>query len=264
MLNSLAAVEAPAPFAASGQYVKKREAAVQEGGGENGEDDEDEDGMSDETLELPGNKTKNNKKCYKKKDSKHTNNKNKKKKSKNIRSDKCEVKNATSNEALVRKPEVKNARSDEALFQSKPEVKNARPDEALVQSKPEVKTARSLKRARSDEAPVENVIRTRSNEALQDTDPDENTQTADDETEAPAAKSKRPNVYGKYKAGLYACKRFVFIKRIQERFPKMSFWQANRYWLKCPERMELLADMPLPELKRRRFAPKGCTVHPYR
>ncbi|CAE7229241.1 unnamed protein product, partial [Symbiodinium sp. CCMP2456] len=222
VLNSLAAEEAPAPFATSRQYVTKRKAAIQEGHRENGEDNEDEDGMSDETLELPGakrNTSNNSKKRNKKKDSskkKKKNNK-KKKKSKNSMSDDSEMKNSRSDEALV-------PRSDEALLQRKPEVKNARPDEALVQSKPEVKTARSLKKARSDEAPVQSkpkVKRSRS-KALVQTDPDEEPQTSD-ETEAPK-KKKKPNVFGKYKA-------------------------ANRYWLKCPERIELLADMPLPELK---------------
>ncbi|CAE7797733.1 unnamed protein product [Symbiodinium sp. CCMP2592] len=266
VLNSLVAVEAPAPFAACEQYASKRKARAEEGGEDDmvprAQDGED-DGMSDETLSLPGKapkKSKNNKKKKKVKSKKVRS-------SKKMRSDSQLVdvlvehlptgKDSSSDEGfddknhntkrtmrLQSNPKVKTATSDEAPVQSKP-VKRARSNEAPVESKP-------MKRARSDEVPVQSHKKARSSEA-----PIQN------ETQAPKIK-KKPNVFGKYKAGLYACKRYVFIKRFQEMFPKASFQTGNRYWLKCPERMELLADMPLTELKRRRFAPKGCLVHPYR
>ena len=39
--------------------------------------------------------------------------------------------------------------------------------------------------------------------------------------------------------------------------------EAQAKWVASAERAALLSDMPLPELKRRRFVSKSCTVNPF-
>ena len=68
---------------------------------------------------------------------------------------------------------------------------------------------------------------------------------------------------GHYKPHDYCCARDAYIKKAKM-YLKVSHGVASHMWKTSSDCRALLASLSLPELKRRRFAPKGTTVHPYR
>ena len=64
-----------------------------------------------------------------------------------------------------------------------------------------------------------------------------------------------------YKANDYSSIRKAFIQNLKSQGVASS--EANDGWNKSDQKRRLLATLPLNELKRRRFVPKGTTVHPW-
>ena len=82
-------------------------------------------------------------------------------------------------------------------------------------------------------------------------------------TSEPKKQAKaRSTSYGAYEAGKYATERNSFVAKLKKM--GLSFKQANSQWLVSSTRKAMLKDMPLPELKRRRFVGKDVTTHPFR
>ena len=77
----------------------------------------------------------------------------------------------------------------------------------------------------------------------------------------PQPPKTKSNAYGCYEAGKYNEAREKFMAKHMQ---KMSWRDANILWGTSQEKKNLLKDVPLPELKRRRFVPKGCTDHPFK
>ena len=80
--------------------------------------------------------------------------------------------------------------------------------------------------------------------------------------EASGRPAKKAASYGAYSPGDYCCSRDKFIQAARSRL-NVSFRQANQMWMGCDARRNLLKDVPLRELKRRRFVDKSCSVHPF-
>ena len=80
----------------------------------------------------------------------------------------------------------------------------------------------------------------------------------------PAVKgpAKRQNTHGAYQAGAYCASRDKFILGVTSRL-KLNYRAANELWKTSQVRRSLLKDVPLPELKRRRFVDKSCQVNPF-
>ena len=70
-----------------------------------------------------------------------------------------------------------------------------------------------------------------------------------------------------YEAGKMAEIRSFFIKQYMESMSnmgkKVTRSDASKAWMTSTKRAQLLAQMPLPELKRRRFVPKDCEENPF-
>ena len=64
---------------------------------------------------------------------------------------------------------------------------------------------------------------------------------------------------GNYSPHLYAQKRLIFIEA-----SGLAFKEASAAWNASSERAALLSTVPLAELKRRKFVPRGCQEHPFR
>lgn len=65
----------------------------------------------------------------------------------------------------------------------------------------------------------------------------------------------------KYTPHLYAERRVHFIQ--QAKADGVSFKEAREAWNESDSKRAMLATVSLPELKRRRFVEKGCTVNPF-
>ena len=82
----------------------------------------------------------------------------------------------------------------------------------------------------------------------------------------PKAKSepKKPvksSCFGAYEAGKYSSERDSFLGKLRKM--GLSYQQANSQWMNSSRKKALLRDMPLPELKRRRFVGKDATSNPF-
>ena len=71
-----------------------------------------------------------------------------------------------------------------------------------------------------------------------------------------------PDRVGVYRPHHFREQREIFL--IQSKKDGMTHKQACEAWCSSTQRSELLAHMSLPELKRRRFVDKNCTVNPFR
>lgn len=74
-------------------------------------------------------------------------------------------------------------------------------------------------------------------------------------------KGKRTVDTGAYEPSVYADKRKVFMKQIRD--AGHSHVVANCAWNFSQEKRALLCDVPVTELKRRRFLPAGATTNPW-
>ena len=66
---------------------------------------------------------------------------------------------------------------------------------------------------------------------------------------------------GAYEPSVYADKRKLFMKQIRD--AGHSHVVANCSWNLSQEKRDLLCDVPVTELKRRRFLPAGATTNPW-
>lgn len=76
------------------------------------------------------------------------------------------------------------------------------------------------------------------------------------ESDAPKAPSKRSE-----SSWNYGEIRGAFLASLKEQGYK--FVDAKAQWDESKEKKELLSSISLPELKRRKFVDKTCTVHPW-
>ena len=67
--------------------------------------------------------------------------------------------------------------------------------------------------------------------------------------------------FGLYQPHLYSEKYQVFVQAAMK--DGARFKDAKAQWLSSQDRANLLADMPLPELKRRKFVCKECQSNPF-
>ena len=65
-----------------------------------------------------------------------------------------------------------------------------------------------------------------------------------------------------YTPHLYAEKRKAFLQEAQQK--GLGAGEARAAWNESREKALLLCDVPIPELKRRKFVAKGCTENPFR
>ena len=64
-----------------------------------------------------------------------------------------------------------------------------------------------------------------------------------------------------YKPGLFEEERQIFL--LQAKADGLSHKEALGAWKDSPQRAKFLCNLSLPELKRRRFVPKGCAANPF-
>ena len=84
---------------------------------------------------------------------------------------------------------------------------------------------------------------------------------ASDTSKCPENSRDAGEIAGQYTPHLYAEKRKIFLG--SAKLKGLSYKDANASWNSSKERALLLCDVPLPELKRRRFVSKSCTQNPF-
>ena len=72
---------------------------------------------------------------------------------------------------------------------------------------------------------------------------------------------KEGSGFGSYKPHFYSEKYRIFVQAAKNNGATCA--EAKAQWISSQERANLLADMPLPELKRRRFVCKECQSNPF-
>ena len=80
---------------------------------------------------------------------------------------------------------------------------------------------------------------------------------------ASSARPERPQAPAPgYVPGEFCAARDRFVSRARQLL-KVDYRTASELWNRSNEKKTYLKHMPLPELKRRRFVPKGATCNPF-